>query len=87
PHEFGYDVSRTIKHESQSTGWNHGVGYVGNYFPMYSGIPNFGGSIFPQFPPTGILPSHSNNTAAMHYGTHSFMSVLKNVERVEKHRN
>jgi len=41
--------------------WSHGVGYVGNSFPVYGGIPNVGGLTSSQFPPADSLLSHYNN--------------------------
>ncbi|XP_058776092.1 uncharacterized protein LOC131650396 [Vicia villosa] len=90
PRGFGYGVSSSVKHASQNSRWNHGVGYASNYFPMYSGIPTLGGSMFPQFPSTSIPTFYSNNIVlgsetndAPSNG--SFMSVLKDMESSAKH--
>lgn len=63
--------------------WNHGVGYVGNSFPVYGGIPNVGGLTSSQFPPADILPSHYNNIP-LYPGTNSvcYTNFLKLIDCV-----
>jgi len=69
--DFGHEKS-TLKQDSHCASWNHNVGYGVNYFNMHYGVPNNGGSVFPQFPPTTTLSSHSNT--ALHTGTHNVPS-------------